>query len=102
MRAFEVEWTINALEAVRQHAVYLRDHTQRAPSEWIERLFERVGTCGSLPFQAPQWERAQDQTLRRLVVDQHVVIYRVIEDQERVVVLSVRHGRQRPPSHDDL
>jgi plasmid stabilization system protein ParE len=65
-------------------------------------LLGRIGALAETPWAAPPWRATSDASFRRLVVDHHVVIYRVLEDEGTVFVLAVRHGRARPLDPEDL
>jgi plasmid stabilization system protein ParE len=90
-----IEWTQNALDAVREHACWLRDNTARSPSGWIDTLFSRVESLREFPAMGAPWQRSAASGLRQLVVGRHVVIYHFSED-ECVQVLAVRHHAQGP------
>jgi plasmid stabilization system protein ParE len=68
----------------------------------VERILGRVAGLADLPWTAPPWRAAADPSLRRMVVDDYVVIYRVVVSEPAVYVLAVRHGRLRPPDPGDL
>ncbi len=80
--------------------------THRGPAAQrriIDHLVTRVAALADLlPWAGPEWLVAADATFRRLVVEEHVVLYRVVAEEEAVVVLAVRHGRQRPLDPDDV
>ncbi len=98
-----VRWTEYALAQL----LVLVDHpaTHRGPAAQkriIIHLLTRVAALADLPWAGPEWRVAADATFRRLVVDEHVVLYRVVAEEEAVVVLAVRHGRQRPLDPNDV
>lgn len=96
-----IEWTQNALDAVREHACWLRDNTARSPSGWIDTLFSRVESLQEFPAMGAPWKRSAASGLRQLVVDRHIVIYRLVE-RTTVQVLAVRHHAQGPVALDEL
>ena len=67
-----------------------------------KRIASRVRKLREFPRAAPPWRPAQDEAFRRLVVGDIVVLYRIVEDENLIYVLAVRHGRQRPPKPADV
>jgi plasmid stabilization system protein ParE len=99
----QVRWTESALAQLDELLVQLASRRSQAVRRRLaEHLLERVGSLGELPWAAPPWRPAGDPSFRQLGVDEHMVIYRVLEAESSVVVLAVRHGRQRPPEPDEL
>ena len=60
------------------------------------RILDRVAVLSTLPRSAPAWRPAGDESYRRLVTDDYVILYRISESDGTVFVLAIRHGRQRP------
>lgn len=99
----QVRWTEFALDQLEQLVDQLAER-RREPvrRRMVQHLMERVGALADLPWSAPPWRPAGDDSFRRLVVDEHIVLYRVIETEEAVFILAVRHGRERPPEPGDV
>ena len=76
--------------------------SQAAAQAMADRVFGRLRGVRSLPLSAPPWQPAQDDSFRRLVVDDYVLIYRVDVAREALFVLSLRHVRQRPAEPESL
>lgn len=92
-----IRWTqyaVDQLDVLVDNLVERRG--VEAVKQTTDRLFQRVQTLSDLPWSGPEWVPAQDETFRRLIVDEYVVLYRVDKLQQRVFVLAIRHGRQRP------
>ncbi len=101
MSVARIEWTQNALDAVREHACWLRNNTTNSPSSWIETLFGRVESLREFPAMGAPWNRSAASGLRQLVVGRHVVIYRLVE-KGTVQILVVRHHAQGPLEADEI
>ena len=67
-----------------------------------QRILQRIETLEELPWAAPAWRAVSDESFRRLVVGQHVVLYRVADPEGVVYILAVRHGMQRPLDGDEV
>jgi len=99
---FRILWTANALERVVEIGDFIALRNPNAAANVVERLFGRVELLADNPRSAPQWPRGADPDIRQLVVDNYIVIYRVVDAEQRITVLTVRHGRQRPLEPEDL
>lgn len=100
---YSIDWTDNALLGAMSAADSLAERTNQDPVQWMEALHERVGQLAANPRLAPRWRLASDRSLRQLLYAKvWVVIYQVDDENEKVVVLAVRHGTQRPLDVGDL
>lgn len=98
-----VRWTEYALDQLQVVADELT--LRRSPAvrtRIIDHILERIGALADLPWSAPPWRPANDDTFRRLVVDDYVILYRIVDTEDSVFILSLRHGRRRPLAPDDL
>jgi plasmid stabilization system protein ParE len=98
-----IRWTQYALAQFHGVLDGLMERRGAVASQQIaDRILDRVGALEDLPWSAPAWKPARDESFRRLVVDEYVVLYRVVLAEELVYVLALRHGRQRPLEPDDV
>jgi plasmid stabilization system protein ParE len=97
-----VHWTRFALDQLMEIADGLAERNIDRARAVVQRVLARVGGLAELPWSGPPWRGGPDPTFRRLVVDDHVVLYRVVEATDSIYVLAVRHGRQRPPEPGEL
>ena len=99
----KVRWTQYALDQFDVVVDHLVERRTAAVAQRItDHVLERVGALADLPWSAPPWMPAGDPSFRRLVAGDHIVLYRVVEDEDSVYVLAVRHGRQRPLDPGDV
>jgi plasmid stabilization system protein ParE len=99
----KVRWTEYALDQLLVIVDALGEHrSARSQKQILDRLLQRIHVLGDLPWSGPEWRPANDASFRRLVVDEHVVLYRVSESEATVFILAVRHGRQRPLDPEDV
>ena len=88
-----VVWAPRALERVREAAEYIgRDHPDAA-QRWVDRLFARVELLARAPAQGRMVPELGREDIREILFQRYRVIYR--HEPKRVVILTVRHGRQR-------
>jgi plasmid stabilization system protein ParE len=86
------------------HAVldFTAERNERKAERLAHAVLERLEQLKTLPLTAPPWRLASDPSFRRLVIEQVVVVYRVPPDSGEIVILSVRHSRQRPVELTDV
>jgi plasmid stabilization system protein ParE len=98
-----IVWSMRAEDQLDQHVANLKDRVSTAAAKrMVMRILDRLEDVAELPRSAPRWTSGPDPTFRRLVVGEFVVIYRVDEDNQQIQVLSLRHGRQRPPDPEEV
>lgn len=99
----KVRWTQYALDQFDLVVDNLVERRTAAVAQQIaDHVLERVGALTGLPWSAPPWRPAGDPSFRRLVAGDHIVLYRVVADEDSVYILAVRHGRQRPLKPSDV
>ena len=68
----------------------------------LERIFERVESLAEMPESGRAYPGANDSSLREVIIGKYRVIYRVVETEKAIHVITVRHGRQQPLCPDEL
>ncbi len=92
-----IKWTKYAVDQFDALVDNLEEHRGREVAlAVVQRLLQRLRKLPQLPRSAPMWIPAGEDTIRRLVVDDHVVLYRIAEEDNAIYILAVRHGRQQP------
>lgn len=98
-----VRWTQYALDQLQAVVDRLQEQRKAAARQRIlDHLMRRVRALGDLPRSAPRWRPAGDDTFRRVVVEDYVLLYRIVEDEDSIYILAVRHGRQHPLDPSDV
>jgi len=85
-------WSALALGRVSEAADYIARDNPRAAENWVSEIFDLVSRLSEHPQRGrvvPEVGRAE---IRELFFGSYRVIYRV--EQNRVVILTVRHGRR--------
>jgi len=95
-------WTDTAISRVTEIGDYIAQHDPRAAGMLVEQLFDRVELLGDQPRMGRRFPGANDPDLRQLLVRQHIVTYKVVDEDQVVIILTVRHGRQSPLNPDTL
>jgi plasmid stabilization system protein ParE len=92
----KVVFSPDAREYVRSEAAYLRTRSTRAAQQFSESLKRLRQDLGRFPEMGHATEEIPVPEVRRFVLGAYLVDYEV--RAKSVVVLAVRHGRERPPS----
>jgi plasmid stabilization system protein ParE len=99
----KVRWTQYALDQFDLVVDNLVERRTAAVAQQIaDHVLERVGALADLPWSAPPWRPAGDPSFRRLVAGDHIVLYRVVEDEDYVTSWPFGIGRQRPLEPGDV
>jgi plasmid stabilization system protein ParE len=100
--SLDIVWTWFARDQLGENMAFLADTNPARAEATLERILTRVDQLADAPWSAPPSRAVDDPTFRRLVVDSHVVIYRIAEPESRLYILSVRHGSQRPVRPEEI
>lgn len=89
-----------AYDELDRYVEYLT-HDQASPQSaklWMEKVLAALRTLASFPNRCPPApeSRYSQHTIRMLIVDRGLFLYRVDEAAKMVRVLRFRHGRQLP------
>jgi plasmid stabilization system protein ParE len=99
----KVKWTNFAADQLNEIVDGLVERKGHATARAVaRRILERIERLCGLPRSAPRWLAVSDESFRRLVVGNHIVLYRVAENEGIIYILAVRHGRQRPLDGDEV
>ena len=95
-----VEWSEEARERAREIFTWISEDRPNVAEQILEDFLSRASSLGDLPDQGEPWGRPTRGDLRSLLVSSFRLIYSV--EEERVVILTVRHTRMRDPDVRDL
>jgi plasmid stabilization system protein ParE len=75
---------------------------QNAPSV-VRSIFDAIDSLAQLPhrYKVHRSARSPDRVVRSMPVPPFIVYYRILEQEQTVRVLTVRHGAQRQPRRFD-
>jgi plasmid stabilization system protein ParE len=79
---------------LRQEAAYLRKHSQKAATAFVDRMTEARKNLARFPEIGKTFDRLPIPGSHRLVVGDYLLDYDLTD--EEVVILSIRHGQQQP------
>jgi plasmid stabilization system protein ParE len=74
----------------------------RAQKRILEHVLKRVRALADLPWAAPEWMPAGDPSFRRLAVEEYVLLYRIVAEDQAIFILAIRHGKKRPLEPDEI
>jgi addiction module RelE/StbE family toxin len=98
-RGFRVRLTAQALSDLEEiHTAISRDSPQNAAS-MIERILNAIDLLEVFPHRAVVERQASSlkYPVRSLPVKPYVIYFRVIDDQNLVVIRHIRHGARQQP-----
>jgi plasmid stabilization system protein ParE len=81
---------------LRREAAYLEKHSPKAAKGFVDRMAEARRNLTRFPELGRGIERLPIPGSHRLVVGDYLLDYDLIN--EEVVILSIRHGQQKPPT----
>ena len=88
-----VIWAPVALDRVSAIAAIIAEDDPAAARQWVSELFARAAKLKDLPDRGRMVPEVGRVTIREILFGRYRVVYR--RDSNRVVVLTVRHQRQR-------
>lgn len=94
--AYRILWSDSALERATEFFDFIARENPPAARRIVQDLFERVKALEEHPFLGRRLSDDADPSLRRLVVGNYIVVYRVNETRKVISIAAVRHFRQRP------
>ena len=86
-------WAPRAITRAAEIAAYVAQDRPGAARKWIDALFAAVATLKAHPRRGRKVPEVNRPEIRELIHGAYRIIYR--QDPRRVVVLTIRHGRQR-------
>jgi plasmid stabilization system protein ParE len=89
-------WTKTAQDGLTEVVDFAEKRSLTHAEEVALMVLDRLEHLRALPRTAPAWRLSSDPSFRRLVIGDVVVVYRLVEKGETLILLSVRHGRRRP------
>ncbi len=90
-----VSWSPLAIDGVSEIAEYIALDNPEAAEGWVDTVFKKVGNLKTFPESGRVVPEIGNQTIRELLYGNYRIVYR--EEDERISVLTVRHGKQILP-----
>ena len=88
-----IVWSPLAIDRVVQEGRYIAQDNPAAAETWAKDLFAKVERLAAFPMSGRVVPERRREDTRELIYKSHRVIYRV--EPSRLLVLTVRHARQR-------
>lgn len=85
-------WTPIALERVSDISNRIAQRDLETATAWVERLFEAVASLEDFPAMGRKVPELDRENFREIIHEKYRIIYKL--ERERIVILTVRHGRQ--------
>ncbi|MEM7682655.1 MAG: type II toxin-antitoxin system RelE/ParE family toxin [Planctomycetota bacterium] len=97
---YRLAYTTAYLNDLERHIDWLQTQgvAPHVIEQWYEPLFERIETLPDLPLSHPideAFSAELNQPVRKLIFGNYLIFYRIVEAQQRIEILSFRHGATR-------
>ena len=100
--SYLVQWSASALDRLLEILDFIARENPRSATRTVDEILERVEMLADFPRMGPVFSDESGPDLRKLVLDDYLVVY-LVRDEKRVIsVIAVRHSRQRPMTLADL
>lgn len=94
---WEVVWTEPAVASLEEAVRAIASQSPAAAEALRTELLDSVEVLARLPHIGPLYERDRTGRTREILCQRYRIFYRVLEDQQRVEVLTVWHSARREP-----
>lgn len=92
-----------ALNMIAEHRDDIALRSEHRAEAWVRDLLQVIREqLAVFPRMAPQHPATADESIRRWVWRNYIVIYRVVDTPGIIQVLSVRHARQERLTEDHM
>lgn len=95
----KIIWSPLAIRRLLEASHYIARDKAGAAAQWAESVFEAVDQLSEFPRRGRIVPEVRRSDIRELWVGEYRVVHRV--EEERVIILTVRHGR-RPLDLDEV
>ncbi len=104
MNAYAVELTATSRSAIADQARYIavEEHAPLEAQRWLERIWDALDSLERWPFRAAHAEEDAfvSYEVRQLVIDSHLLLFTVSDEQRKVWIIGLRHGHRLPRPQD--
>jgi toxin ParE1/3/4 len=90
----QVSWTKKALRDLREIYEFIARDSDRYAQMQVERIRNMAGLLAEYPRMGRSLEEFPESSYRQMIVDQYRVIYRLASKRDRILIMSVVHGRR--------
>jgi toxin ParE1/3/4 len=98
---YRVLWSASARERMIEFLDFIAEENPAAAKRVVGNLRQRVGTLADQPRLGRLLSEETDPDLRRLVVGNYLVVYRIQEARQVIDVVGIRHFRERSLPGED-
>jgi len=94
----KIIWSPLSIERIEEIANYIRDDSVNASIVWVKAVFSKIERLKRYPKSGRIVPEAEREDIREIIYRNYRIIYRI--DKNRLVILTVRHGKQLLPVDD--
>jgi toxin ParE1/3/4 len=93
--AYRVLWSDSAQERITKIFDFIAEKNPTVARRVVEDLLDRVEALAAHPRLGRPLSDEMEVDLRRLVLGDYVIVYRLQETRQTVLIIAVRHHRER-------
>ena len=99
---YQIGWSDSALEQITEILDFIAEENPAAAQRVVENLRDRLRVLSDQPLLGRPLSDEMDPGLRRLVLAGYVILYRAHAPSQTVVIVALRHSRQRSLRGEDV
>jgi toxin ParE1/3/4 len=99
---YQILWSDSALERIAEILDFIAEENPATAQRAVEDLRGGVRRLADLPRLGRPLSDEMDPNLRRLVLGDYVILYRIHEASQTITIASVRHFRQRSLAGEEV
>ena len=100
--AYQILWSDSALERIAEFLDFIAEENPAAARRVVEDLRDRIRGLADHPHLGRLLSDEMDPDLRRLVLGDYVILYRIHETSQTLTIVSIRHFRQRSLAGEEV
>lgn len=99
---FRLAWSRTADGRLMVLADFLAERSRAAASKMVRRILDALLILEEHPEAGPAWFESDKMGIRRFIVDDYVVYYEIVPEDQVIKIHTVQHGKESPPEPDSF
>ena len=96
----KIIWSPFSIERLTEFAKYIENDSPKNATAFIENIFNEIERLKSFPDLGRYVPELENRNIREIIYDSFRIIYRI--DDNRIIILTVRHTRQHLWENEEL
>ena len=94
----KIIWSPLSVEKIEEIANYIREDNVNASIAWVKAVFSKIERLKRYPKSGRIVPESEREDIREVIYRNYRIVYRV--DKSRLIILTIRHGKQLLPVDD--